>query len=64
MKLPKSTGGTTLYDWASFIAAERREELDMVAERDPEVKKAIVKLLELSEDDRVRDLNDRRNIEV
>ena len=27
-------------------------------------KKAIVKLLELSEDDRVRDLNDRRDIEV
>ena len=63
LKLPKSTDGTVLYDWASFIAAERKEELDMIAERNPEVKKAVVKLLELSEDERNRDLFERREKE-
>ena len=63
LKLPKNADGTALYDWASFIAAERKEELDMVAERNPEVKKAVVKLLELSEDERNRDLYERREKE-
>jgi len=63
VKLPKGADGTTLYDWASFIAAESKEELDMIAERNPEVKKAVVKLLELSADEQVRDLYERREKE-
>ena len=59
-KLPKSTDGTTLYDWASFIAAESEEELMMIAERNPQVGEAIVKFRELSADERTRDLYDRR----
>lgn len=54
-KLPEGTDGTQLYDWASFIAAESEEELTMLAERNPEVGKAVVKLRELSADERVRD---------
>ena len=60
VKLPKNTDGTALYDWASFIAAESEEELAMIAERNPQVKKAVVKFRELSADERTRDLYERR----
>jgi len=59
-KLPDSTDGTTLYDWAKFIAAETEEELDMIAQRNPQIGKAAVKLRELSADERARDLFARR----
>ena len=59
-KLPDDTDGTALYDWAKFIAAETEEELDMIAERNPQVGKAAVKLREMSADERARDLFERR----
>ena len=59
-KLPEGTDGTILYDWAKFIAAETEEELTMLAERNPQIGKAVVKLRELSADERARDLYERR----
>jgi predicted transposase/invertase (TIGR01784 family) len=59
-KLPEGTDGTELYDWAKFIAAETEEELTMLAERNPQIGKAVVKLRELSADERARDLYERR----
>jgi predicted transposase/invertase (TIGR01784 family) len=59
-KLPDGADGTELYDWARFIAAETEEELTMIAERNPQVGKAVVKLRELSADERARDLYERR----
>jgi len=59
-KLPEYADGTELYDWGKFIAAETKEELTMIAERNPVVEKAVVKLLELSADERARDLFERR----
>ena len=59
-KLPNDEDGTALYDWARFIAAESEEELDKVAERNQEVKKAVVKYRELTADERTRDLYERR----
>ena len=59
-KLPINADGTTLYDWAKFINAETEEELDMIAQRNPQVGKAVVKLRELSADERARDLFERR----
>ena len=59
-KIPKNTDGTTLYDWAKFIAAESEEELDEIAGRNQEVKKAVVKFRELTADERTRDLYERR----
>jgi len=53
-KLPERTDGTPLYDWAKFIAAETEEELNMAAERNPEVQKAVVRLEVLSGDERAR----------
>ena len=59
-KLPQDTDGTALYDWAKFIAAETEEELDMIAQRNPQVGRAAVKLRELSADERARDMFERR----
>ena len=59
-KLPKDTDGTLLYDWASFIDAESEEELNMIAERNPQIGKAVVKYRELTADERARDLYERR----
>ena len=59
-KLPKGADGTVLYDWASFIDAETEEEMEIVAERNPEVKKAVIKYRELTAEERTRDLYERR----
>jgi len=59
-KLPERDDGTELYNWAKFIAAESEEELNMVAEMNPQMRKAVVKLQELSADERARDLYERR----
>jgi predicted transposase/invertase (TIGR01784 family) len=59
-KLPERVDGTSLYDWAKFIDAETEEELTVLAERNPQVGKAVVKLRELSGDERARDLYERR----
>ena len=52
--------GSPGYDCAKFIAAESYEELDKVAERNPEVKKAVVKYRELTAEERTRDMYERR----
>ena len=59
-KLPEGADGTELYDWAKFIAADTEEELNMIAKRNPQVAKAVVKLRELSADERARDTYERR----
>jgi len=59
-KLPDKTDGTELYDWAAFINAESEEELNMVAERNPKVKSAVVTLRRLSADEQARDMYERR----
>jgi predicted transposase/invertase (TIGR01784 family) len=59
-KLPEDNDGTALYDWARFIAAESEEEMDKAAERNEEVKKAMVKYRELTADEQTRDLYERR----
>ena len=59
-KLPKESDGTAKYDWAKFIDAETEDELDMVAQRNPQISKAAVKLRELSADERARDMFERR----
>jgi predicted transposase/invertase (TIGR01784 family) len=53
-KLPEATDGSPLYDWAKFIDAQTEEELTMIAERNPQVKEAVVKLRRLSADEQAR----------
>jgi len=59
-KLPESADGTNLYDWAKFIDAETEEELDMLAERNPQFMRSVMKLRELSADEEARNLYERR----
>jgi len=49
-----------LYDWAKFIAAKNEEDLNMVAERNPQLKQAVVTLRKLSADEQARDMYERR----
>jgi predicted transposase/invertase (TIGR01784 family) len=43
-----------------FLSAQEKEELTMLAKKNPQVKKAVVKLLALTEDERARMLADSR----
>ena len=57
-KLPETEDGTELWNWLKFLSAESKEDLDMIAEKSPGVKKAVVRLMELSNDERTRMLHD------
>ncbi len=62
-KLPDASDGTSLWNWLKFLDAETEDELAMVAERSPQVKKAVVRLMELSADERARMLYEAREKE-
>ncbi len=62
-KLPDDFDGTALCDWLKFLAAEKEVDFDMVAERNPEIKKAVVRIKELSADERARMLYEARELE-
>jgi len=59
-KLPHNTDGSALWDWLKFLAAEREEELKMLAEKNPQIGRAVARLQELSEDERTRLLAESR----
>jgi predicted transposase/invertase (TIGR01784 family) len=60
VKLPEVEDGSELWNWLKFLSARRKEDLDMIAERSPKVKKAVVRLMELSNDERTRLLYESR----
>ena len=62
-KLPKETDGSDLYDWLGFIKASNEEELAMLAERSPQMKAPIEKLIELNQDEEARMLFEAREKE-
>ena len=53
-KLPQDGDGTVLWDWLKFVGARKMEVLEMLAEKNPQVGKAVAKLVELNEDERAR----------
>jgi len=53
-KVPAQTDGTTVWEWMKFLKSKTKEEFEMVAERNPEIRKAVNTLYELSADDKVR----------
>ncbi|MCL2618195.1 MAG: Rpn family recombination-promoting nuclease/putative transposase, partial [Defluviitaleaceae bacterium] len=61
-KLPKAGDGTPLWQWLTFLNSESREEFDMVAEKNPVINKAVVRLAELSQDERTRMLYESRQM--
>ncbi|MDR2031582.1 MAG: Rpn family recombination-promoting nuclease/putative transposase [Azoarcus sp.] len=55
-KLPESGDETKLCAWLEFIRATKEEEFDMLAQRDPDIGLAVVRLKDLSQDERLREL--------
>ena len=53
-KLPQETDSSKLWYWMKFIQSDDREVLDMLAEKSPQIKKAVGVLKELSADERAR----------
>ena len=45
---------------AEFLSAEREKDLNMIAEKSPQVKKAVVRLMELSNDEKTKMLYESR----
>jgi len=61
-KLPETEDGTPLWDWLKFLKSESKEEFDMIAEKNPVINKAVVRLAELSQDERTRMLYESRQM--
>ncbi|MDR0861795.1 MAG: Rpn family recombination-promoting nuclease/putative transposase [Oscillospiraceae bacterium] len=59
-KLPSKDDDTELYDWLRFIRAETEEDLNMSAQTNTQIEKAVGVLKELSADERARMLYDAR----
>ena len=59
-KLPSETDRTELWNWLKFMATKNEEELNMLATKNPELKKAVGILKELSADERTRMLAEER----
>jgi predicted transposase/invertase (TIGR01784 family) len=54
-KVPKKNDGKKLWDWLQFLRSRKKEEFEMVAENNPEIRKAVDTLYVLSEDQIKRD---------
>ena len=59
-KIPTESDHTPKYDWLQFLRAEREEEFDMLAERSPVIKEAVVELRRLSQSEEAQRLHDAR----
>ena len=59
-KIPEKSDRTAKYDWVKFLKSEREEEFDMIAERSPVIKKAVVELKRLSQDEEAQRLYEAR----
>jgi len=53
-KVPSQNDGNAVWEWLQFLRAKRREEFEMIAESNPEIRKAVDTLYELSADEEVR----------
>ncbi len=59
-KLPAQDDGTELWNWMRFLSARGKEDFEMIAEKNPQIRKAVVRLEELSNDERTRLLYESR----
>ncbi|GHT95312.1 hypothetical protein AGMMS49545_18060 [Betaproteobacteria bacterium] len=53
-KLPQEEDGTALWDWLEFLNARKEEELMKLAEKSPQLEKAVSRLVALSDDEQTR----------
>jgi len=59
-KVPVTNDGTAPWEWMQFLRAKRKEEFEMVAIKNPEIRKAVNTLYELSADEKIRTEYDMR----
>ena len=59
-KIPSQDQSKTKYDWLRFLKAEREEEFDMLAKKNPVIKQAVVELKRLSQTEEAQRLYDAR----
>ena len=59
-KVPGQSDNTKKYDWLQFLKAEREEEFDVVAEKNPVIKKAVVELKRLSQSEEAQRIYEAR----
>jgi predicted transposase/invertase (TIGR01784 family) len=59
-KLPLTDDGTPLWEWMKFLNAKSKEDLEMIAEKNETIKKAVATLAKLSEDEKTRMAYDNR----
>jgi len=62
-KLPRETDGSDLWAWLEFMNAESEEELMVLREKEPKLRAAVEKLLEINRDPDMRALYDAREKE-
>jgi predicted transposase/invertase (TIGR01784 family) len=53
-KVPVESDGRAVWDWMQFLRGKRKEEFEMIAEKNPGVREAVNVLYRLSEDPEVR----------
>jgi predicted transposase/invertase (TIGR01784 family) len=53
-KAPLKNDGNMVWEWLQFLRAKEKEEFEMIAERNPEIRKAVDSLYEMSADEKVR----------
>ena len=53
-KVPAMSDGTAGWKWLQFLKSKEKEEFEMVAVQNPEIRKAVNTLYELSADEKVR----------
>ena len=54
VKLPESEDGTKLWAWMKFLSARNKEDLNMIAQSSPQVKQAVMRYMEMTEDEQIR----------
>ena len=59
-KLPPDADSSELWNWMKFIKSDDGEVLEMIAERNPQIRKAVVELKRLSQDEEAQRLYDAR----
>jgi predicted transposase/invertase (TIGR01784 family) len=53
-KVPARNDGTGVWEWMRFLRAKRKEEFEMAAGQNPEIRKAVNTLYEISADEKAR----------
>jgi len=59
-KVPDISDGSAGWEWMQFLRARQKEEFEMVAVRNPEIRKAVDTLYQLSSDEQVQAEHERR----